>query len=367
MTPAPSNLWTRIARRALLVVSPSAIGLVRSPVGFSTIRWVESSLRSRTVWCSARSSTPTAPIGEQLAAVGHRLLTSTACRLQPTRALSEALRGPCSLACRAPAHLRRIGPTQADLTPLTRFAELMVCAAVRRIAPPSTSLTDVSARRLRDMPQNNCADRPTCPPAASPREPYRHRAPASVPVGAGIVVYAVPGVPDEMQLMCRRLHPRSVSAARVKFRRSSRSVVEDVGYFVVPSRSRSDCRAPALDALDASATRRHTTSSLGCIDGLVGRITAKVRDRSMISQGQGRLRRAELRAILGDLVFGGRPTTRRWEHSCSVGTCADPVLGRFSRLGSRVTGGFDRPRTRSVPSASETCPCTIGRVTRRPM
>ena len=284
-------------------------------------------------------------IGEQLAASGidsyeHRVIGDNQTRI--VDALRDLLgRSDAVLICGG------LGPTQDDLT-RDAIAELMGVPLVRRMDLAEQIATMFRAR-LRDMPQNNLRQ-------------------ADVPVGAdaipnpigtapgvraeidGKVVYAVPGVPYEMQLMVTEhvipdLLRRSGQVAAI--------VSRSLKTWGTSESALAEMVAHRLDALDAAGNPTIAFLARG-IEGLVVRITAKAETeeaaRALVEDEE-----RELRKILGDLVFGVDDETM--EHA---------VLARLQERGwtlgvaESVTGGLIGARIANVPGASETFRGTIG-------
>src|SRR6476659_9454976 len=141
--------------------------------------------------------TNSAWIGEQLAASGvdsyeHRVIGDNQARI--VDALRDLLsRSDAVLICGG------LGPTQDDLT-RDAIAELMGVPLVRRM-DLAEHIATMFRTRLRDMPQNNLrqADIPEGGDAIP--NPIGTAPGLCCEIPGGGVVYAVPGVPYEMQLM----------------------------------------------------------------------------------------------------------------------------------------------------------------------
>jgi nicotinamide-nucleotide amidase len=169
-------------------------------------------------------------------------------------------------------------------------------------------------------------------------------------VGEGKVVYAVPGVPYEMQLMVtthvlpdllRRAGERSAIVSRsLKTWGTSESALAEM----VTHR---------LEALDATGNPTIAFLARG-IEGLVVRITAKAAteaDAAVLVADEER----ELRAVLGDLVFGVDDETME-------SAVVDRLRARGLTLGvaESLTGGLIGARIVNVPGASDVFRGTIG-------
>jgi nicotinamide-nucleotide amidase len=284
-------------------------------------------------------------IGEQLAASGidsyeHRVIGDNQTRI--VDALRDLLsRSDAVLICGG------LGPTQDDLT-RDAIAELMGVSLIRRM-DLAERIATMFRSRLRDMPQNNLrqADIPDGGDAID--NPIGTAPGLCCPVGDK-VVYAVPGVPYEMQLMVtehvipdllrRSGHVAAIVSRSLKTWGTSESALAEMV-------------AHRLDALDAAGNPTIAFLARG-IEGLVVRITAKgateAEARALVEDEE-----QELRKILGDLVFAVDDETM--EHA---------VLSRLRDRGwtlgvaESVTGGLIGGRIANVPGASDTFRGTIG-------
>jgi len=290
--------------------------------------------------------TNSAWIGEQLAASGidsyeHRVIGDNQTRI--VDALRDLLeRSDSVLICGG------LGPTQDDLT-RDAIAELMGVPLVRRMELAETIATMFRAR-LRDMPQNNLRQADV-PEGGEPLPNPLGTAPGlCCPVGEGKVVYAVPGVPYEMQEMVRAqvipdLLRRAGTAAAI--------VSRSLKTWGTSESALAEMVAHRLDALDGTGNPTIAFLARG-IEGLVVRITAKGESedaaRRLVEAEE-----RELRRILGDLVFGVDDETM--EHAVLARLRARQwTLG----VAESVTGGLIGARLASVPGASETFRGTIG-------
>jgi nicotinamide-nucleotide amidase len=284
-------------------------------------------------------------IGEQLAASGidsyeHRVIGDNQARI--VDALRDLLsRSDAVLICGG------LGPTQDDLT-RDAIAELMGVPLVRQM-DLAEHIATMFRSRLRDMPQNNLrqADIPEGGDAIP--NPIGTAPGLCCPVD-GKVVYAVPGVPYEMQLMVTEhvvpdLLRRSGQVAAI--------VSRSLKTWGTSESALAEMVAHRLDALDASGNATIAFLARG-IEGLVVRVTAKAETeeaaRALVEDEE-----RELRKILGDLVFAVDDETM--EHA---------VLARLQERGwtlgvaESVTGGLIGARIANVPGASETFRGTIG-------
>jgi len=284
-------------------------------------------------------------IGEQLAQSGvdsyeHRVIGDNQTRI--VDALRDLLsRSDAVLICGG------LGPTQDDLT-RDAIAELMGVPLVRQMEL-AEHIATMFRSRLRDMPQNNLrqADIPDGGDAIP--NPIGTAPGLCCPVD-GKVVYAVPGVPYEMQLMVTEhvipdLLRRSGQVAAI--------VSRSLKTWGTSESALAEMVAHRLDALDAAGNPTIAFLARG-IEGLVVRITAKAETeeaaRALVEDEE-----RELRKILGDLVFAVDDETM--EHA---------VLSRLKErdwtlgVAESVTGGLIGARIANVPGASETFRGTIG-------
>ena len=190
-----------------------------------------------------------------------------------------------------------LGPTSDDIS-REAIAEVMGVGLVRNEAMVERIRTLFEARR-REMAASN-ARQGDLPEGATFIPQERGTAPGLIcPVGAGKVVYAIPGVPMEMEEMLDRavvpdLKRRSGSSAVILSRmiRTWGEAESTLGERV----------AERIEALEAKSNPTIAFLAMG-IEGLKIRVTAKgateAEAKKMLDAEE-----AELRAILGDLVFG---------------------------------------------------------------
>jgi nicotinamide-nucleotide amidase len=290
--------------------------------------------------------TNSAWIGEQLAASGidsyeHRAVGDNQTRI--VEALRDMLeRSDAVLICGG------IGPTQDDLT-RDAVAELMGVPLVRHM-DLAEHIATMFRTRLRDMPQNNLRQADVPEGGESLPNPLGTAPGLCCPVGDGKVVYAVPGVPYEMQEMVR------AQVIPDLLRRSgevSAIVSRSLKTWGTSESALAEMVAHRLDALDASGHATIAFLARG-IEGLVVRITAKGETeeaaRAFVDEEE-----RELRAILGDLVFGVDDETM--EHAVLTQLKAK---GWTLGVAESVTGGLIGGRIANVAGASETFRGTIG-------
>jgi nicotinamide-nucleotide amidase len=284
--------------------------------------------------------TNSAWIGEQLAASGidsyeHRVIGDNQARI--VAALRDLLsRSDAVLICGG------LGPTQDDLT-RDAIAEVMGVPLVRDMEL-AEHIATMFRSRLRDMPQNNLRQADIPERGAAIPNPIGTAPGLLCELPAGKVVYAVPGVPYEMQLMVQEhvlpdLLRRSGEAAAIVSRSLKTWGTSESGL--------AEMVAHRLDALDARGGNPTIAFLARGIEGLVVRITAKAASeeeaRALVEAEE-----KELRAVLGDLVFAVDDETM--EHA---------VLSRLRARGwtlgvaESVTGGLIGARIVNVPGASE--------------
>jgi nicotinamide-nucleotide amidase len=290
--------------------------------------------------------TNSAWIGEQLAASGidsyeHRVVGDNLARI--VDALRDLLsRADAVIVCGG------LGPTQDDLT-RDAIAELMGVPLVRRTELAEQIATMFRAR-LRDMPQNNLRQADV-PRGAEPLPNPLGTAPGLIcPLRGGKVVYALPGVPYEMQHMVTNavlpdLLARSGEASTI--------VSRSLKTWGTSESALAEMIAHRLDALDGAGNPTLAFLARG-IEGLVVRITAKgasPREARALADAE----EQELRAILGDLVFGVDDETMEY-------AVLERLRGRGWSLGvaESVTGGLVGARIVNVPGASDVFRGTIG-------
>jgi competence/damage-inducible protein CinA-like protein len=286
-------------------------------------------------------------IGEQLAATGidsyeHRVIGDNQGRI--VAALRDLLgRADAVLVCGG------LGPTQDDLT-RDAIAELMGVSLVRDMEL-AEKIATMFRSRLRDMPQNNLRQADVPDGGVAIPNPIGTAPGLHCELPDGKVVYAVPGVPYEMQQMVRDhvlpdLLRRSGEAAAI--------VSRSLKTWGTSESALAEMIAHRLDALDAQGGNPTIAFLARGIEGLVVRVTAKAATeadaRSLVDAEE-----KELRAILGDLVFGVDEETM--EHA---------VLARLRARGwslgvaESLTGGLIGARIVNVPGASEVFRGTIG-------
>jgi nicotinamide-nucleotide amidase len=229
-----------------------------------------------------------------------------------------------------------LGPTQDDVT-REGIARALGVQLVRDAAMVA-SITGMFQSRRRTMPESNLrqADRPEGA-VFIPQE--RGTAPGLIVETGGRVVYAVPGVPHEMEEMLERavipdLERRAGVPAVIVSRLLRTWGVSEAGLGEAVSARVKTQSNPTIAFLAKG------------IEGLCVRITAKARDlvaaRDLLDAEE-----AELRAVLGDLVFG--VDDQKMER-----VVADLLMERSLTVGvaESLTGGLVGARLAEAEGAS---------------
>lgn len=291
--------------------------------------------------------TNSAWIGEQLAASGidsyeHRAIGDNQARI--VAALRDLFsRADAVLVCGG------LGPTQDDLT-RDAIAELMGVPLVRH-DDLAEQIAQMFRARVRDMPQNNLRQADVPEGGAAIPNPIGTAPGLMCNLPDGKVVYAVPGVPYEMQQMVTDhvipdLLRRSGEAAAI--------VSTSLKTWGTSESGLAEMIAHRLDALDAQGGNPTIAFLARGIEGLVVRITAKAATEAEARELV-ELEEKELRLILGDLVFGVDDETMEY-------AVLQQLRARGWTLGvaESLTGGLIGARIVNVPGASEAFRGTIG-------
>jgi nicotinamide-nucleotide amidase len=283
-------------------------------------------------------------MGQQLAAHGIDSLLQTKVgdnRARIVSALQAALSRADAVIC-----CGGLGPTQDDIT-RECIAEVMG-VGLERIPQMEAEIEAMFLARGRAMSPSNRrqAERPI---GAQFIHNDRGTAPGLICTqiinGRSKVIYAVPGVPHEMQAMMTRvilpdLASRSGETAVIASRvlRTWGAAESAIGEMV----------APCLDALDQPGAPQATIAFLASgIEGIKVRITAKAASMQQVTSILDD-QEARLRSILGDLVFGVDDVSME----AAVGALLKSqrlTLG----LAESVTGGLIASRLVGVPGASD--------------
>jgi competence/damage-inducible protein CinA-like protein len=285
-------------------------------------------------------------IGEQLAASGidsyeHRVIGDNQARI--VSALRDLFsRADAVLVCGG------LGPTQDDLT-RDAIAELMGVPLVRH-DDLAEQIAQMFRARVRDMPQNNLRQADVPEGGSAIPNPIGTAPGLMCDLPGGKVVYAVPGVPYEMQQMVTDhvipdLLRRSGNAAAI--------VSTSLKTWGTSESGLAEMVAHRLDALDAQGGNPTIAFLARGVEGLVVRVTAKATTEAE-ARALVEIEEKELRLILGDLVFGVDDETM--EHAV-----LERLRARGWTLGvaESLTGGLIGARIVNVPGASETFRGTI--------
>src|SRR3954471_24534429 len=280
--------------------------------------------------------TNSAWIGEQLAGSGidsyeHRVIGDNQTRI--VAALRDMLeRSDAVIVCGG------LGPTQDDLT-RDAIAELMG-VELRRREDLVELIAAMSRSRARDMPQNNLRQADV-PEGGEPIPNPIGTAPGlTCPIGDKIV-YAVPGVPYEMQLMVtEHVVPDLLARAGEHSAIVSRSLK-------TWGASESGLAEMIAHRVDAQTNPTIAFLARG-IEGLVVRLTAKA---ATAAEAEALIAEEEivLREILGALVFGIDDETIEHAALHALEAC-----GWTLGVAEALTAGLIGARIGAVPGASRT-------------
>jgi nicotinamide-nucleotide amidase len=233
-----------------------------------------------------------------------------------------------------------LGPTQDDIT-REAIAEVMGVPLVRS-AEMAERIRALFAARRREMAVNNLRQADV-PEGASVIPEMPGTAPGLIcPVGDK-VIYAVPGVPHEMQTMLRGtvlpdLQRRAGLAAVIKSR-----VLRTWGH---TESGLAELLGPRILELDALGNPTLAFQASG-IEGIKVRITAKAGDAASV-EAILTAEEALLRPLLGEIVFGIDEQTME-----SVVVDLLQERGLTLALAESVSGGLAAARLSAVPGAGD--------------
>jgi nicotinamide-nucleotide amidase len=278
-------------------------------------------------------------IGEQLAAHGIDCYFQVRVGDNITR-MTEALelalsRADAVICCGG------LGPTQDDLT---REAIAAVMGSRLERDPEALRLLEETFReRNREMPLNNLQQADV--PVGARIIPQRiGTAPGLIcPVGDK-VIYAVPGVPDEMREMMTRailpdLRERSGDPAVIASR--------TLRTWGLGESALAELISPRVDALEAAGAGAPTIAFLASgIEGVKVRVTVKAADL-MSAAARLDTEETQLRALIGEAIFGIDEETM--EHAVG-GLLLE--RGLTLSIAESFTGGLLASRAVAVPGAS---------------
>jgi nicotinamide-nucleotide amidase len=232
-----------------------------------------------------------------------------------------------------------LGPTQDDIT-REAIAEVM---GVELVRDPEIGdrIAKMFASRNRRMPENNLRQADV-PVGGRIIEQRLGTAPGLIcPIGDR-VIYAVPGVPYEMQeMMQRAVIPDLQDRAGVRQVIASRTL----RTWGESESAIAEMLAPKLEALDAVGNPTIAFLASG-IEGIKVRITARAPTEGDVYQLLS-AQEDELRAVLGDLVFGVDDETM--EHAVGMLLSAK---GLTLGVAESLTGGLVGARLCNVAGAS---------------
>jgi nicotinamide-nucleotide amidase len=233
-----------------------------------------------------------------------------------------------------------LGPTQDDIT-REAIAEVLN-VPLHRDESLVQVIREMFEARGRQMAENNLRQADV-PEGATVIPQTRGTAPGLIcPVGHK-VIYATPGVPYEMQEMLERaiipdLQARSGETATIRSR--------TLRTWGLAESTLAELIAPRLDALDATGNPTIAFLASG-IEGLKVRITAKGPDEAA-AQALLDAEEAELRPLLGDLIFGVD------DENMEVAVARRlQAVGLTLGLAESLTGGLVAARLTAVPGASD--------------
>lgn len=235
-----------------------------------------------------------------------------------------------------------LGPTQDDIT-REAIAEVMNVELVRDDAI-AEKIREMFSARGREMADNNLRQADV-PLGATVIEQVRGTAPGLIcPVGHK-VIYATPGVPYEMTEMMERA---IIPDLKARLGVSATIVSRTLRTWGLAESTLAEKLAPRLEALDAMGEGAPTIAFLASgIEGIKVRITVKQPDAESARQML-HAEEAEVRAILGDLVFGADDETME----DAVGHLLR-TRGLSLGLAESVTGGLVASRLTNAVGASE--------------
>ncbi len=280
--------------------------------------------------------TNSAWLGEQLALAGidsydHRKVGDNLGRMAST--LSDLLtEAQAVIVCGG------LGPTPDDVT-REAIAEVMGVPLVRQ-EELVEKIASMFGMRRRDMPENNLRQA-NIPEGARVIPNALGTAPGIRAEIAGKVVYAVPGVPYEMQAMVKDfVIPDLLELSGMRSVIVSRSLK-------TWGTSESSLAEMIATRVDAQSNPSIAFLARG-IEGLYVRLTAKAANE-LDAQALIETEETELRAILGDLIFAVDDETME---SVVLKACAE--RGWSLGVAESLTGGLIGARLANVPGASKT-------------
>lgn len=234
-----------------------------------------------------------------------------------------------------------LGPTQDDIT---RDALAKIMGVSLRLDPEIESrIRSLFESRGRTMSKNNSAQA-MVPNGATPIMQIKGTAPGLICPVESKVIYAVPGVPHEMiDMVERAIIPDLVKRSGVAQVIKSRTL----RTWGLSESALAELVAPRLDKLDHGDGKTTIAFLASGIEGIKLRVTVKAASHqeadAMLDAEE-----AELRALLGEIVFGIDDTTI--ELAVAKGLIS---RGLTLGLGESLTGGLISSRIVNVPGASD--------------
>ncbi len=234
-----------------------------------------------------------------------------------------------------------LGPTQDDIT-REAIAEVMGVTLEHR-QEIEDRIRSVFTARGRTMSSNNIKQA-MVPVGATVIEQRKGTAPGLICPVDDKVIYAVPGVPHEMaEMLDRAVIPDLISRAGMTGVIRSRTL----RTWGLSESALAERVAPRLEALDAGDGRTTIAFLASGIEGIKLRITAKAESSEAVDTLLDAEER-ELRAILGDIVFGTDDTT------IEMAVASEIVrLGLTLSVAESLTGGLISARLVNVLGASD--------------
>jgi nicotinamide-nucleotide amidase len=237
-----------------------------------------------------------------------------------------------------------LGPTQDDVT--REALARLLGVALYRDEEQLAVLTALFAERGREMAASN-ARQADVPAGAEVIPQRRGTAPGLIVQHGSTTLYALPGVPHELdEMLARAVLPDLGATAR---RRGETGVIASrtLRTWGISESRLSEIVAPRIEALGTEGIGVPTIAFLASgIEGIKIRITVKAVDEARAGAAL-TAEETELRALLGEAVFGADDVTME----AAVG---ELLTARGWRLGcaESLTGGLLASRLVAVPGAS---------------
>jgi nicotinamide-nucleotide amidase len=237
-----------------------------------------------------------------------------------------------------------LGPTQDDLT-REAIAEVMGTTLVRDEAI-AARIAEMFASRGRQMPQSNL-QQADVPAGATAIGQTRGTAPGLIcPVGHK-VLYAVPGVPHEMREMVERAVLPDLKRRAAERGEQAVIVSRTLRTWGLSESLLAEIIAPRYEALDRATGPAPTIAFLASgIEGMKLRVTAKAASAEEAAAAVA-AEEAELRALLGEVVFGADDETMEFAVAAQL-----LRTGRTLAVAESLTGGLVASRLVAVEGAS---------------